>query len=1085
MQLFSQYRLQTIGDLGYARRISAIADNRAGAGSGSAEFRGLGGGDGGHDAAGAPVGRKCRPEENRGGGKRLRLTHPDNGLALRFEEGAVAVSPLQPRNSTEHKVSDWHWGLKLIGYGTPSAIRPVAPAQAVAAERRLEYRRGAVAEWYENRPEGLEQGFTLAEPPATGAEDLVLSLAVEGGLQPSLDPAGRAVAFRDATGAAVLHYKDLQVTDAAGKSIPARLALAGDGVQIHVDARGAVWPIVVDPLVSSQQIVAASDAATTTTFGFSVAVSGDTALVGAAFANYGGFTTAGKAYVYVRSSGGVWSQQAILNASDPEVDAKFGSSVALYGDTALIGAPYATSNSSTWAGQAYVFIRSGTTWTQQALLYASDQTANAFFGWSVALSGETALVGAYQANSGGKSKAGQAYVFTRSGAVWTEQAILYASDRSPGFNFGNAVALSGDTALIGAYSATYPSSPNLAYAGKAYVFVRSGTAWTEQQALPPPDPQQLGRFGYAVALSGDTALISQPYRNTVGPLGAGEVFVFARSGSSWRQQQILYASDAAGNAYFGNALALSGDTALVGAYNANSPIASGAGKAYVFARSGTTWTEQKILYASDGAYGDNFGNWVALSGNTALVGAPYGYSGGNADAGKAYFYTFPCAFGTGVVATGSPSTSLWKMIALPCNPQDPYVGYTFGDLDSTYANFSSAGWNSTWGLYTRNAATDAYAFSNLGAIVSPGTGYWLKSYNSPTYGAVVINGSATPVTTSAQCASANGCYSITLTSTASASGLMNLVGNPLPYDIDWANVRLLVDDVAVYAPVAAQIGNLMSKSFSIWNGTSYDTYDDVTPGLTGALKVFQSFWVKTLPGSSGHTLKLLIPAKPSTTSQAFPMPSQTLAAGTLPWYLGWLDWVVAPVKAEEAGLAVEAQGAGMKAQGLAARAATRRSHASALASLKAWYVRLKLDNPALGYKDSGNILGQLPDAKAGYDAYDLAEPAPFAAPYLTLVFPHKDWGDKAGAYASDYRPAKGLKAMSWDIEIRADQAGSEVRVSWQGDPRILARSRLTDLSSGQTYSVGDPDLVANGVAVFLADKVQRLRWRYLGGLGKP
>jgi len=151
--------------------------------------------------------------------------NPDNGLALRFEEGAVAVSPLQPRNSTEHKVSDWHWGLKLIGYGTPSAIRPVAPAQAVAAERRLEYRRGAVAEWYENRPEGLEQGFTLAEPPATGAEDLVLSLAVEGGLQPSLDPAGRAVAFRDATGAAVLHYKDLQVTDAAGKSVNQRAKL--------------------------------------------------------------------------------------------------------------------------------------------------------------------------------------------------------------------------------------------------------------------------------------------------------------------------------------------------------------------------------------------------------------------------------------------------------------------------------------------------------------------------------------------------------------------------------------------------------------------------------------------------------------------------------------------------------------------------------------------------------------------------------------------------------------------------------------------------------------------------------------------
>ncbi|QJD29876.1 hypothetical protein [Methylococcus geothermalis] len=100
------------------------------------------------------------------------------------------------------------------------------------------------------------------------------------------------------------------------------------------------------------------------------------------------------------------------------------------------------------------------------------------------------------------------------------------------------------------------------------------------------------------------------------------------------------------------------------------------------------------------------------------------------------------------------------------------------------------------------------------------------------------------------------------------------------------------------------------------------------------------------------------------------------------------------------------------------------------------------------------------------------------------MFPHPDWGAQAGDYASDYRPSQGLKPMRWDIEIRADQPGSEVRVSWQGDPRILARSRITDRASGRTYRATDPRL-ANGLAVFMADKVQRLTWRYLGGLGKP
>jgi hypothetical protein len=478
--------------------------------------------------------------------------------------------------------------------------------------------------------------------------------------------------------------------------------------------------------------------------------------------------------------------------------------------------------------------------------------------------------------------------------------------------------------------------------------------------------------------------------------------------------------------------------------------------AYVFTGSGSAWTQQAILSASDTSAGILFGYSVALSGNTALVSAPYAVS-------------------------GSPATSLWQMVASPCVPTSATVGGTFGDVgNSPYSNLAAANYNSTWGMYTYDTATAAYVFSGLGDAVAPGTGYWLKSYSNPTNGFIVVNGSATPVSTGyTGCASTNGCYAIPLTSTASASGLMNLVGNPLPYNVDWVNVRQLVDGNTAYTPSGAETAGYMSKSFSIWNGTAYATYDDVTPGMTGALQVFQSLWVKTLSGSNNHTLQLLIPAAPSTTGQAFPLPTEHLAQGKLPWYLGWLDWIVSPAAAEDGSLTVQTQ-----AQGLKARQAQSRGHAQALENLKAWYVRLSVENSALGYKDAGNVLGQLADAKVGYDSHDLIEPPPFGTPYLTLVFPYKDWGDKAGAYASDYRPAQGLKPMSWDIEVRADQPGSEVKVTWQGHPRILARCKITDLGTGQTYAATDPSL-ANGLAVFMVDKVQRLTWRYLGGLGKP
>ncbi len=332
-------------------------------------------------------------------------------------------------------------------------------------------------------------------------------------------------------------------------------------------------------------------------FGAPVALSGDTALVASPL---DGPLYAGSAFVYVRS-GTIWSQQAKLTVSDGEWFDQLGSSVALEGDTALVGAPEARYNGYN-TGSAYVFVRTGTNWSQQARLTVSDHMVFQL-GCSVALSGDTALVGALSTTA----RAGEAYVYVRSGTTWSQQAKLTASDGAANDRFGNSVALEGDTALIGTWAVTN--------VGKAYVFVRSGTTWSQQAKLTASDGTTSDHFGNPVALLGGTALVGRWLD------GQGSAYVFVRSGTTWSQQAKLTAGDGREGDAFGRSVALSADTALVGAPANLTQPGAGAGSAYVFVRSGMTWSQQAQLTANDGAWDDAFG-YVALSGDTAAVGAP-------------------------------------------------------------------------------------------------------------------------------------------------------------------------------------------------------------------------------------------------------------------------------------------------------------------------------------------------------------------------------------------------------------------------------------------------------------------------------
>jgi hypothetical protein len=390
----------------------------------------------------------------------------------------------------------------------------------------------------------------------------------------------------------------------------------------------APYRAALEVLIYREQIVTAPDGVADDWFGWSLALDGDTALVGAPLVDSGENEDEGAAYVFTRS-GGSWSFEQELTAPDGEAWDNFGRMVALDGETAIVAAPLDDSGANENQGSAYVFTRSGTTWSFQQKLTAPDGKAGDIFGM-VALDGDTALVAA-----GGDIGQGAVYVFTRSGASWSFQQKLTAPDGEAGDIFGGGVALDGDTALVGAPWDDIEENEDQ---GSAYVFTRSGTTWAFQEQLLAPDGSADDWFGMSLALDGDTALIGAPYHDSGENADQGAAYVFTRSGASWSFQQKLTASDGAAGDDFGYAVALDGNTVLVGAPYDDSGGNEDQGAAYVFTRSGASWSFQQKLTASDGEAGDIFGAAVALARERALVGAPWDDIEEHGDRGSAYLY---------------------------------------------------------------------------------------------------------------------------------------------------------------------------------------------------------------------------------------------------------------------------------------------------------------------------------------------------------------------------------------------------------------------------------------------------------------
>lgn len=389
----------------------------------------------------------------------------------------------------------------------------------------------------------------------------------------------------------------------------------------------------------------------------------------------------GAAYVFWRYGTG-WAQQAYLKSADTASGDLFGRAVAVSGDTVVVSAAGADGKQDgvPFIGAVYVFVREGTTWRQQARLTVPGSDDYTRFGASVAISGDTLVIGAEsEKRAGGRAgadeilMAGAAYVFVRDGGKWSQQARLEASNAKYKLHFGGAVAISGDTLIVGAIGDNSAAGGvngdqadhSLVSGGAAYVFMREGTKWSQQAYLKAPKPGEFDEFGGSVAISGDTAVVGATGAK-VGNAKSGEkddgpgaAFVFVRADGKWSGQASLTPPEFEGGEEFGGSVAISGECLVVGAVRTRDRAdkqRNFPGAAYVFSRKAATWDRGTRIMASNPENGDQFGGAVAISAGTVAVGAAQedgfarGINGdqskeynGNHSAGAAYVFVIPGA----------------------------------------------------------------------------------------------------------------------------------------------------------------------------------------------------------------------------------------------------------------------------------------------------------------------------------------------------------------------------------------------------------------------------------------------------------
>jgi trimeric autotransporter adhesin len=620
----------------------------------------------------------------------LLARNPAQRLSARFGRSGVAIASGSAR-----------FAISLKAFGRGDALHALAPVSPVASANRVSYARGTLREWWANGPLGLEQSIDLARRPA-GAGALTLSLAV---------PASASLAHGTVLLPGGLRYAGVQASDAGGHALPAWLQVHDGRVLVRVDDRGARYPLRVDPYVQQSAELRASDAAEEDALGQSVAVSGNTAVVGAPhqyFPQPHGPSTdhnPGAVYVFELGAGG-WAQTAKLTAPDGPANG-LGWSVAISetGETIVAGAPGPASVSNPCdtteppnrdPGQVFVYTMPNGGWkstaTPTAELTASDACIGDGLGWSVGISGSTIVAGAPWAptvadeNTPGHPPVpgeGAVYEYTMPAGGWKTKAqtaeLLAGNPSGEDVHNGWSVAVSGETIVTGDPEQGVGGQGD---AGAAYVFVKpKATEWknANQTAELTAGDRNPGndRLGASVAISGNTIVAGAPNHSTGSTsdqFEAGAAYVYVKpKASEWtnaQQTAELAATDGPGA--FGYSVAVSGITILAGAPSRETCAHSGQGSAYAFSEPAGGWTsmsEPAEFTSSDGSTVDALGSSVAISGNTIVAGAPRHLASTaepNREAGAAYVFnngespTLNCEGSTGETAppsTGSTATT--------------------------------------------------------------------------------------------------------------------------------------------------------------------------------------------------------------------------------------------------------------------------------------------------------------------------------------------------------------------------------------------------------------------------------------------
>ena len=679
--------------------------------------------------------------------------NPAQGFDLQLNSAGLHVTSAAPD-------LDWQLTQRLTGY--PSA--PEVHNQA--AQAALDWQGGA-SETFENTPQGLRYSLQAEQLPVS-APDQMPSFSIQVGtdLLPGLNPSGSQLILRDASGAARLRYELVSALDAQGKLLPVRFELGGETptnpdaflLTISVLAEHPAAPLSITALIYSEQaILSASDAAQGDGFGYNVSLDSDTVVVGAPFASPGGASNLGSAYVFTRNQGAAeaWGQVVKLIPSLGAAGDQFGRSVAVDGDWIAVGAPFDSIGIGTNSGTVYLYYRNqggAEAWGEVTRIYPADFVSNDYFGFSLALDGDTLAVGVYLDDDAAGADQGSVYLFSRNqgGAnAWGQVTKIYAADAAAGDQFGFSLDLNNDHVVVGAPFADGAAGADQ---GAAYLFARNqggADAWGQAAKLTSAAPAAGDLFGYAASLFNDTVVVGAPLRDGSAGLNQGAAYVFRfRQGllNTWEQLAELTGSLVSGGDEFGGAVSVSQDIIVVGAPKDSGPLSQYQGAAYLFERNqggSDAWGETQRLSGSVATGNDSFGFSVDASGRALVAGAYLHDGAAGIDQGSAFVFTAPVlswgelgAFSPADAAAGdqfAAAVTLFGDTLVVGAPSDD--GPAGADQGAAYLFYRSQNGVDAWGQVVKLTASDAAAGDAFGSSLA-------LCYNKLVVGAPMDDGAA-------------------------------------------------------------------------------------------------------------------------------------------------------------------------------------------------------------------------------------------------------------------------------------------------------------------------------------------------------